>query len=223
MIPAYNHVYLADAEDTLAGAFDYAVNSCGFDGDEFARLFVITGYAKRFECGNPAVVAGMSGIELADNVFFDCGMKERISEPVYAREASAEYWAGWVLAQYQWGRAYTFKNLFARLPFSRITSLYNPYHEADVSRFFEAADAIIVQASCGKTNLSRVRKSRGLSQKSLSSASGVGIKTIQAYEQRTNDINKAQVGILVRLARTLGCSIEDLLEFAPSVDVEYAG
>lgn len=223
MIPAYNRVYLADAEDTLAGAFDYAVNSCGFDGDEFARLFVITGYSRRFECGNPAVVAGMSGVELADNVFLECGMEESISEPKYAYEASAEYWAGWVLAQYQWQRAYSFKNLFARLPFSRITSLYSPYHEADVTRFFEAADEIIAQTSRGKTNLSRIRKSRGMSQKSLSLASGVGIKTIQAYEQRINEINKAQVGILVRLARTLGCSIEDLLEFAPSVDMEYAG
>ena len=32
------------------------------------------------------------------------------------------------------------------------------------------------------------------------------------YEQRKNDIDKAQGQILYKLAVTLGCSIEDLLE-----------
>lgn len=38
------------------------------------------------------------------------------------------------------------------------------------------------------------------------------IRSIQMYEQRNNDINKAQVDILFRLSKTLGCKIEDLLE-----------
>ena len=33
------------------------------------------------------------------------------------------------------------------------------------------------------------------------------------YEQRNNDINKAQVDILLKLSKTLGCNIEDLLEY----------
>ena len=32
------------------------------------------------------------------------------------------------------------------------------------------------------------------------------------YEQRVNDINKVRVRALFRLARVLGCSIDDLLE-----------
>jgi hypothetical protein len=32
------------------------------------------------------------------------------------------------------------------------------------------------------------------------------------YEQRGNDIDKAQAKILYKLSRVLGCSIEDLLE-----------
>ena len=32
------------------------------------------------------------------------------------------------------------------------------------------------------------------------------------YEQRQNDINKAQVNIVLNLAKALGCEIEDLLE-----------
>jgi len=32
------------------------------------------------------------------------------------------------------------------------------------------------------------------------------------YEQRRNDINKAQSETLYKIAKVLGCSIEDLLE-----------
>ena len=42
--------------------------------------------------------------------------------------------------------------------------------------------------------------------------SGVGIRSIQLYEQRKKDINKAEVGSVLRLARALGCEIEDIME-----------
>lgn len=65
MTPAYSHMYLADAEDCLAGAFDYAVLDCKVSGDIFAHAFVRSGLAHLFEKGNPTVVSGMSGIDLA--------------------------------------------------------------------------------------------------------------------------------------------------------------
>lgn len=43
-------------------------------------------------------------------------------------------------------------------------------------------------------------------------ASGVSLRSIQMYEQRKNDIDKAQGQTLYKLAATLGCTIEDLLE-----------
>lgn len=33
------------------------------------------------------------------------------------------------------------------------------------------------------------------------------------YEQKNNDIDKDQVDVLLKLAKTLGCNIEDLLEY----------
>ncbi|MDO4797231.1 MAG: helix-turn-helix transcriptional regulator [Coriobacteriales bacterium] len=223
MTRAYNSMYLADAEDCLSCAFDYVVNACGLNGDRFGRLFVTTGYAQQFERGNPAVVAGMSGIELADHVLAEAGIAQYTGDAIRSLGASAEYWAGWALAQYQWEHGYTFEHLFTRLPFSQIVSLYNPYHEADITCFFDAADAIVAQVPPGETRLARIRASRGVSQRELSVATGVGLKSIQAYEQRTNNINKAQAGVLARLSWFLGCSIEDLLEFEPHVTVEYAG
>ena len=53
---------------------------------------------------------------------------------------------------------------------------------------------------------------RGISQKQLAEKAEVSIRNIQMYEQRQNDINKAQADILFRLSKTLGCNIEDLFE-----------
>ena len=35
---------------------------------------------------------------------------------------------------------------------------------------------------------------------------------IQLYEQRQNDIAKAEAGTVIRLARVLGCAVEDIVE-----------
>ena len=63
-----------------------------------------------------------------------------------------------------------------------------------------------------ETNLKRIRTDRGHSQKQLSGLSGVSLRSIQMYEQRNKDINKAQSDSLYRLAKALGCTMEDLLE-----------
>ncbi|MCC2168494.1 MAG: helix-turn-helix domain-containing protein [Gallintestinimicrobium sp.] len=57
-----------------------------------------------------------------------------------------------------------------------------------------------------------IRKARGFTQQQLSDASGVTLRMIQLYEQRQNDISKAQVNVVISLANALGCRVEDLLE-----------
>ena len=39
-------------------------------------------------------------------------------------------------------------------------------------------------------------------------------KMIQLYEQRKQEINKARAETVARLAGTLGCEVEDLLEWS---------
>ena len=56
------------------------------------------------------------------------------------------------------------------------------------------------------------RQAAGLSQSQLANLSEVSIRSIQMYEQRQNNINKAQVDILFRISKVLGCKIENLLE-----------
>ena len=62
------------------------------------------------------------------------------------------------------------------------------------------------------TNLKRIRTAYGCSQSELARLSGVTLRSIQMYEQRRKDINKASADTLYSIAKVLGCSIEDLLE-----------
>lgn len=85
------------------------------------------------------------------------------------------------------------------------------YHYNDITKFYEIADEYI-KNSQKATNLKLIRTSANLSQSQLAKRTNVSIRNIQMYEQRKNDINKAQIDILLKLSKTLGCNIEDLLE-----------
>ena len=63
-----------------------------------------------------------------------------------------------------------------------------------------------------ETRLKTIRENRGISQIELSKLSGVKLRSIQMYEQKVNNIDKAQAGTIYKLSRVLGCTIEDLLE-----------
>ena len=62
------------------------------------------------------------------------------------------------------------------------------------------------------TNLQRLRKAADMTQAKLSERFVVTLRSIQLYEQRQKDINKAQALTLSQLAKALGCQIGDLLE-----------
>ncbi len=63
-----------------------------------------------------------------------------------------------------------------------------------------------------RSNLQTVREARGLSQKQLSEKAGVNLRTLQQYEIRFKNINKASGTTLLALSKTLGCRIDDLIE-----------
>ena len=98
------------------------------------------------------------------------------------------------------------------LSLSTVFSMYI-LHEADESKFVESANEILNRnKQKQKSKLHQIRKARGFTQQQLSDASGVSLRMIQLYEQRQNDINKAQVNIVLSLAKALGCEIEDIIE-----------
>ena len=62
-----------------------------------------------------------------------------------------------------------------------------------------------------KSKLKRQRIYRGFTQESLADLSGVNIKSIAAYEQNSEKLAAASTSTVYKLADSLGCSIEDLL------------
>lgn len=210
-IRAYSEDYLECAATSLAVACDYAVNVCGMKPDDFADIFVISGESGKFGRGNPSVVAGKSGIELVRSIVEKVDPSRGLPEPVFSQDRSPEYWAGWVLAHYQWHSAKSFKTVFGKVPLSEVIKMYKVYHEMDITAFIEAMDKKIEERSVS-TNLKNIRENRGISQSELAEMSGVKLHSIQLYEQRVNDIDKAQAQTLYKLSVALGCKMEDLLE-----------
>ena len=89
-----------------------------------------------------------------------------------------------------------------------IHSLYHPYHEMDITKICERLDA-----ECRKeTRLKNRRMHIGFSQSQLARASGVPVRTIQQYEQRERNINKAQADTVAALASALCTESGYLLE-----------
>lgn len=213
MTNAYSELYLDDAMNNLGDMVEFAVCDLKFDPDEFFGWFISSGIASKFEKGNPKYIVGMSGFELAEAILGKINVSYEKREPSYTVSKGREYWAGWILAYYQWETGKRFEDIVKDgLRLSTVFSMYI-LHEADESKFVNAANEIIARNSeSRKSKLSEIRKARGFTQQKLSAASGVSLRMIQLYEQRQNDIGKAQVTMVLKLARVLGCEIEDLIE-----------
>ena len=93
-----------------------------------------------------------------------------------------------------------------------ILRLYPILHEVSEDRAIDALNRTIRRKSL-PTRLQRRRKDCGLTQRELSEKSGVNLRTIQQYERRSKDINRAAGATLRALSIALSCQIEDLLEY----------
>ena len=213
MMNAYSELYLDDAMSNLGDMVEYAVCDLGYDPDEFFGWFISSGIAAKFEKGNPKFIVGMSVYELTEAVLAATNVLHIKKEPDYVLFKGREYWAGWILAYYQWEKGLRFEDIVrGGLALSTVMSLYI-LHEADITKFVETADEIILRnKSKSSSRLSEIRKARGFTQQKLSDVSGVSLRMIQLYEQKQNDISKAQVNVVIRLANALGCDLEDLID-----------
>ena len=211
MMRAYDEIYLDDAMDNLGEAFDYAVNCCGLELEEFLDMFLSGRLADQFGRGVPRYVCGMSGTELAVDVLIRAGGKEYILEQAAAYDRSPEYWCGWILAYYQWYTGRSFQDILSHISAEELLQMYPTLHEAPEEKFVDVLNARIARQN-SPTRLQVLRRAAYYSQAALAKESGVGLRMIQQYEQRARDINQASAANLLALARTLGCRIEDLME-----------
>jgi len=210
-IRAYQEIYLNKAQTALGEAFDHAINACQIPGEDFIKCFTASSVSKRIENGEPAVLAGKSGIDIAIDIMLESTGRVLENEPENRLGRSREYWIGWAICYYQWYSSRSFADIFTVLSFEDLQNMYYTLHEADITKFIDIADGRIRECF-SETNLKRIRSSYGCSQSELAKRSGVSLRSIQMYEQQNKDINKASAETLYRLAKFLGCTIEDLIE-----------
>ena len=211
MTRAYQEIYLNKVQSILGDAFDYAINTCGILGSNFIKLFLASTVSKRMENGEPAYLAGKSGIELVTEIVAETMGKEINQEPEERFSRSKEYWIGWAVAYYQWYSCRKYSEIFKAITFEDLQQMYYTLHESDITKFVDIADER-VRLFFTDTNLKRIRSAYGCTQAELAKKAEVSLRSIQMYEQRNKDINKACVETVYRIAKALGCSMEDLIE-----------
>lgn len=211
MTRAYNEMYLEDAMRTLGEAVDFAICDQGLNPAELTAILSNSFEMRQFERGMPRVVCGMSGDELAREIIAHAGLRPADCRESYPLDRSPQYWAGWVLAYTQWTSSLGFNDLFDIAPLDWIIGSYHPLHEASEDKFAEIVIGKWNKAQADKKGLKAVRKAAGLTQKQLAAQSGVKLRAIQLYEQNQLDLRRASVSSALALAKTLDCSIEDLV------------
>lgn len=205
-------LYKEDAMQNLAGLMDIAVNVYSLKDELAQHAFLSSGIAEQFERHNPVFISGKSSLELAQMMASSIGITSH-PEVVERFDRSRDWWAGWVLAWYQFDTGALYKSVFDKISFSNIKAMYSPLHEAHESKVVEELRRLIADKS-GASRLKTQREATGFSQSQLAKSSGVGLRAIQMYEQRNKDINKAQAITLFRLANALHCETSDLMELA---------
>ena len=211
MIHAYDELYLNLAQRNLGDAFDFALVTLGIDMGVLNMVFSVSRVSRQFSEGNPKYVAGMNGCELARYILDESGLKYQDADDAMYLDKSPEYWAGWALSEYQWYSGRRFRDIFDRIKLSEIITMYRVFHEMDIRKFIETMETIC-SSTLSESRLKTIRESRGLSQAELARGSGINLRNIQMYEQRVNDINRAQARTVYMLARAIGCHVEDLLD-----------
>ncbi|MBQ9042651.1 MAG: helix-turn-helix transcriptional regulator [Eggerthellaceae bacterium] len=208
---AYDETYVSGAQRRLGAMLDFAVSGMGLDLADFYQRFLEHALSRRFEAGDPAIVSGRSGEELALEVLGGNAPELRPESWQPSPVADSVYWTGWALAFYQWASGWPFVAIQQRVGIEDIRSLYAPYHEMDIRQFCDRVDSIMERAQ-PETNLKARRVSAGLSQSQLAAAAGIPVRTLQQYEQRQKNVNHARADYVIALARALSCAPEDLME-----------
>ncbi len=209
---SYDINYLNDAMRSLGEACEYAACSCGVGLDLFMDLFTTSEYAARFEKGEPAIVSGMSGTELAETVFISSGYEMEFKSAIRSFEdASDEFWFGWFFAYFQWYADRSFKYLLKNISTKEFTRLALTLNTGTKEWQLAAFEGIKEELK-EKTPLHTYRAECKMSQRVLAEKTGVNLRTLQQYETGAKDLKKAAGITLKALADRLGCSIYDLLE-----------
>lgn len=139
MMRAYIEPYLKGVMRNLGVMAYFCINEYGLSPETFSALFANSHVAEQISMGNPRFLAGLSGKELADMLIESSAGIDSKSSSSCIYQVTPEYWAGWVMAYYQWYSAKSFSQMYADgQTFERILMMYHPMHEADLAKIVEA-------------------------------------------------------------------------------------
>lgn len=139
MMRAYIEPYLKDVMRNLGVMAHFCINEYGLSPEKFSTLFAHSHVAEQISMGNPRFLSGLSGKELADMLIASSAeiIPNSTSSDTY--QISPEYWAGWVMAYYQWYTAKSFNQMYADgQTYEKVLMMYYPMHEADLAKVVEA-------------------------------------------------------------------------------------
>ena len=201
ILHSYDRMYLPDVADNLGAMMDCGVNRFGLTPSEMFSRFIAAGFAYYIEIGSPRYLSGLSGIEIAE---MTTGLSAGEDLAVFP---GAEYWAGWALAHLQWESGLSFSDLVLfGMDIDSVLAMYNPYHEADISKFVtDALELIRMRRDARPSRLKAIRKAAGITQEELSERTGVPLRTIRSYEQESRSLQKAEAGSLLAICSVLHC------------------
>ena len=189
-------------QERLAVLFEIGVYLHNIPIDQFANDFACSKIGKAFENMDPIYVMWKSSSELYGLMYDENPNKKEVPS-----NHSPEYWVGWVLGYAQCVIKKSYTTLIKIFPCSELINNYFPYHEMDINHII----GVFKEKLKKHSPLKERRKMIGLSRKDLSLISNVPISSIKAYEEGKRDFGHASAYIVMVLARSLCCSIEDLI------------
>lgn len=195
----YNDVYLDRVRELSSSIFEICLYDLNIKEEDFINKIINSNIINDLSNGNVSTI-GKSSIELIYEL-----LNKKIKKENYLY--SEEYWIGGVLAYLSWYFNLSYKEILDKVSLKEFRRLFITYHEMDERHLID----YLIDRLKVKSKLKEMRLKRNLSQSQLAYLSDVNIRNIKTYEQNENDINKAQVNILLSLARVLNCSIEDIL------------
>jgi len=135
---AYIEPYLKDVMRNLGVMSHFCINEYGISPKMFSALFANSHIAEQISMANPRFLTGMSGKELADMLMESSPKNKSKLVKSDFFHLTPEYWAGWVMAYYQWYTAKSFRQMYADgQTYEKILMMYHPLHEADLSKIVD--------------------------------------------------------------------------------------
>ena len=235
MIRAYDEMLINTACDILGRMLDFAEHSMHIDPASMMKLFIASGAASEFERGDIRMITGVSGVELAYEVLDRSGIDYERRSQRHTAALSGEYWCAYAIARLQWKLGISFEEITSVLDVTELPQIYRerktslleklPWDASEDEKtqalkqleldYIESTEKLFKQDSESSGRDSRLKQTRiknGLSQSQLAKASGIPLRTIQQYEQRQKNINKARAEYLIMLSSALKCEPALLLE-----------